>query len=198
MAELWEIILTIIGGGIVGYIIRWLDEKRRRTHEQEAEYRRELKKHLPDLIEPLFKLLSDLWNGLVDLTNPDYVEYNDDIILVKGHKLTTPIKEVKEALVNLNDFVRNNENKLDLLLPHPLQSWQYIRLEGSVNEIIKDARKGKFTFDGISKPVYAIMNLQDDLQKILGFKIKIRLKSEYAFEWRLSRFEKLKRKLKRW
>ena len=197
MAELWEIILPIIGAGIVGYIIRWIEEKRRRTHEQEAEYRKELKKHLPNLIEPLFKLLGDLWYSLIDLTNPDYVEYDDDIILVKGRKLTTPIRKVKATLVNLSNFVRKNENKLDLLLPHPLQSWQYTDLKGSVNKIIEDARKGKFTFEDISKPVYAIMNIQDDLQNILGFKIKIRLRSEHAFERRLSRFEKLKRKLKR-
>lgn len=200
MAELWEVVLPIIvavvAGG-VGYISRWIEEKWRRTHEKEVEYRKELKTHIPDLIEPLFKLLGDLWYGLIELTNPDYVEYDDDIILVKGAKLTTPIREVKEALVNLSDFIRKNENKLDLLLPHPLQSWQYRSLEGFANQIIEDARKGKFTFEDISKPVYAIMNIQEDLQNILGFKIKIRLKSEHAFEKRLTRFGRLKQKVKK-
>jgi len=196
MAELWEIVLSIVGAGIVGYIIRLIEERRRQTHEREVEYRKELKRHLSDLFEPLFELLGDLWNSLIELTNPDYVEYNNDIVLAKGHKLIARIKEAEETLANLIDFVTKNENKLNLLLPQPLQSWQYWRLESSVNEIIKNARKGKFTFDDISKPVYAIMNIQDDLQKILGFKIKMRLKSEYAFETHLSRFGKLKRKLK--
>lgn len=198
--EFWEIVLPIIVAVlacILGYIIRRFEEKRRRTHEKEVEYRKELKKHLPDLFEPLFKLLGDLWCSVIELTNPDYVEYNNDIILVKGHKLRTPIREAKEASANLNDFVTKNENKLDLLLPNPLQSWQYRRLEASVNGIIKDAGKGKFTFDDISKPVYAIMAIQEDLQNILGFTIRMRLKSAYAFEERLSRFEKLKRKIKR-
>ena len=196
MVELWEIVLPIIGAGVVGYVIRWIDEKRRRTHEKEVEYRRELKKHLPNLIEPLFKLLSDLWNSLIELTNPDRVAYVGNDLIVIGRKLTMPIKEVKETLVNLKDFIERNENKLDLLLPHPLQSWQYARLDAFVNNIIENARKGKMSLDDISEIINTVMNIQDDLQKIVGFKTKIRLKSERAFEKPLSRFEKLRRKLR--
>ena len=130
MAELWEIVLSIIGAGIVGYVIRLFEEKRRRTHEKEVEYRKELRKHLPNLIEPLYQLLANLWYSLIELTNPDYVEYDNGIILVKGHKLIKPIKKAQEALANLSDFVTKNESKLNLLLPHPLQSWQYMNLEG--------------------------------------------------------------------
>ena len=190
LAELWEIALSIIGAGIIGYVIRWFEEKRRRTYEKEVEYRKELKKHIPDLIEPLFKLLGDLLYSLVELTNPEYVEYSGNVLIVKGRK---PIRKVKEALTNLKDFVEENESQLDLLLPHPLQSWQYIVLHAFVNNIIEDARKGKILFDAISVSVATTMNIQEDLQKIVGFETKIRLKSERA----LSRFERLKRKLRR-
>ena len=40
------------------------------------------------------------------------------------------------------------------------------------------------------------MNIQEDLQNVLGFKIEMRLKSEHVFERQLSRFEKLIRKVK--
>jgi len=197
LAEIWEIIVSIIGAGIVGYIIRWFEEKRRRTHEKEVEYRKELKKHLADIFEPLFKLLGDLWNGLIDLTNPDFVDYEgDDAVLAKGQKLEEPIKEVRKALANLTDFITENETKLDLLLPLPLQSLQYRLLEEHVTKVIEDARKGSFTFSDISKPVYGIMAIQDDLQNILGFTIRMHLKSEFAFKERLSRFEKFKLKVK--
>lgn len=199
LAELWDIVLSLIGAGcvVLGYVIHWLDEKRRRTHEKEVEYQRELKKHLPNLIEPLFKLLGDLWISLIDLTNPDYVEYNEDVLIVKGRKLEMPIREVAEASVNLKNFVRENENKFDLLLPHPLQSWQYGRLRDFIISIIGDAGKGKMSFYDISEAVTTIMNIQEDLQKIVGFETKTHLKSEYAFRKRLTRFERLKRKLKR-
>lgn len=191
--------MPIIGAGIVGYLVRWLEEKRRRMHEKEAEYQRELKKHIPDLIEPLFKFLSDLWLSLIELTNPDRVEYSEDVLIAKGIELEVPIREVKEALVNLMGFVGKNENKLDLLLPHPLQSWQYTRLHSFVNKIIEDATKGKISLDEISEGVNTIMNIQDDLQRIVGFETKMHLKSEWAFERLkvLSRFERLKRKLRR-
>ena len=198
MAEVWEIVLPIIGAGIVGYAIRWLEERRRRTHEKEAEYRKELKKRLPDLIEPLFKLLGDLWVGLIDLTNPDYVEYKENVLIVKGRKLDKPIKEVTEVLVNLKNFVRSNETKLDFMLPHPLQSWQYGRLRSRIIGILKDARKGKILLGDVGEAVSTIMDIQSDLQKIVGFETKVRLKSEHAFETLkpLSRFERLKRKLR--
>lgn len=199
LVELWDIVLSLIGAGcvVLGYVIHWLDEKRRRTHEKEVEYQRELKKHLPNLIEPLFKLLGDLWISLIDLTNPDYVEYNEDVLIVKGRKLKMPIREVAEASVNLRNFVRKNENKLDLLLPHPLQSWQYEHLCDFINSIIGDAGKGKMSLYDISEAVTTIMNIQEDLQKIVGFETKTHLKSEYAFGKHLTRFERLKRKLKR-
>ena len=199
MTELWDIALSLIGAGcvILGYVIHWLDEKRRRTHEKEVEYQRELKKHIPDLIEPLFKLLGDLWYSSIELTNPDRVEYSGDVLIVKGRKLMTPIREVREALDNLNDFVRDNENKLDLLLPHPLQSWQYANLRNFVNGILKDARKGKLSLGDVAKAVDTTIDIQDDLQKIVGFETKIRLKSERAFKKPLTRFERFKRKLRR-
>lgn len=197
MTGLWEIVLSIVGAGIVGYVIRWFEEKRRRMHEKEAEYRRELKKYMPDLIEPLFKLLGNLWLSLVEFTNPDRVEYRNNILIVKGHKLTAPVREVNEALTNLNDFVIKNENKLDLLLPHPLRSWQYTTLHDFVNNIITDVRKGRFSLDDVAEVVTTTMNVQDDLQKVVGFETKVRLKSERAFKTlKPSRFERLKRKLK--
>ena len=197
LAEIWEILLPIVGAGIVGYVIRWFEEKRRRTHEREVEYRKELKKHYADVFEPFFKLLGDLWDGLIDLVNPDFVDYEgDDAVLAKGQKLKEPIKEVRKALTNLTDFITENETKFDLLLPLPLQSFQYSLLEEHVIKVIKDAERGRFTFSDISKPVYAIMGIQEDLQNILGFKIKMHLKSEFAFKERLSRFEKFKLKVK--
>ena len=197
MAEFWEVVLSVIGAGVVGYTIRWLEERRRRTHEKEVEYRRELKKHIPDLIEPLFKLLDDLLYGLIELTNPERVEYSENALIVKGRKLTMPIREVEETLINLKNFLGKNENKLDLLLPHPLRSWQYVNLHDFIISIIEDARKGRMSFDNVTKALITIMNVQDDLQKILGFETKMRLKSERAFRKSLSRFERLKRKLRR-
>ena len=182
MAEVWEILLSIFGAGVVGYAIHWFEEKWRRTREKEMEYRKELRQYLPDLFEPLFKLLGDLWYSLIDLANPEYGEYSEDVFMVKGRKLTMPIREAKEALANLMGFVNKNEDKLDLLLPHPLQSWQYGRLRAFVNRIIEGARIGKISIDDLSEALHVIMNIRDDLQKILGFEMKIRLKSERIFE----------------
>lgn len=196
MAELWEIFLSIFGAFVVGYALGWFGEKWRRTSEKEMEYRKELKEHLPDLIEPLFKLLGNLWTSLVDFSNPDYVDFNENVLVVKGRKLTTPIREAEETLTNLENFLRKNESKLDLLLPHPLRSWQYGNLHGFVINIIEDARKGRMSFDDVIKALITIMNIQDDFQKILGFETKMRLKSEGAFMKPLSRFERLKRKLR--
>ncbi len=200
LVEIWEIIvpiIPIIGAGIVGYFFRWFEEKRRRTHEKEVEYRKELKKHLTDIFEPLLKLLGDLWIGLIDLTNPDFVDYKgDDAILAKGQKLEKPIREVRKALTNLTDFITENETKLDLLLPLPLQSLQYSLLEEHVTKVIEDARNGRLTFSDISKPVNGIIAIQNDLRNILGFEIRMHLESEFAFEERLSRFEKIKMKMK--
>lgn len=195
----WDTVISVAGtliGTLIGLLIGIWVESKREKHETSMEYRNELKKHYADIFEPFFKILSDLWNGLVDLTNPDFVDYEGDDVLAKGQKLEEPIKEVIKALTNLTDFVTENETKFDFLLPLPLQSFQYRLLETHVTKVINDAKQGRFTFSDISEPVYAIMAIQEDLRNILGFKIEMHLKSEVAFKERLSRFKKFKLKLK--
>lgn len=193
MAEFWDIVLSLIGAGCVtlGYVIHWIEEKRRRTHEQEAEYRRELKKYLPDLIEPLFKLIGNLWLNLNVLVDWE----SDPIGLVSGQKLTKSLGEIRQSMQSLRKFVNEKATKLDILLPHPLQSWQYTHVEMHIAGIFHDIKRGKVNIDDITDAVVALIDIQSDLQRLLGFETKMRLESEYTLTEPLSRFEKLKQKI---
>jgi len=192
LAELWEIVLSIIGAGIVGYAIRWLEEKRRRTHEKETEYRKELKKHIPDLIEPLFNLLIDLWQSLASLIE----RKAGDERVVGGSEVNKRLQEVAQSYHNLHTFVMENRKRLDFLMPHALQSWQYARIESYVQGILGNVIDGKGNSKHIIDVINTIMKLQKDLQKVVGFEMKIDLESAYPFRKRPSRFERFKRKLK--
>lgn len=193
LAELWEILLSIFGAGIIGYAIRWLEEKRRRTHEKETEYRKELKKHLPDLIEPLFRLLSDLWSSLLGL-----IDWRaDGEKLVGGNELNKSLQDVAQSYQNLHTFVKENGKRLDFLMPHALQSWQYARIESYVQGIIGDVIHREGNPKDIHDMIKTIMNVQKDLQKVVGFEMKIDLESEYPLGKRPSRFERFKQKLRR-
>lgn len=191
MAELWEIIFTIIGAGIVGYVIRWFEEKRRRTHEKEMEYRKELRQNLPDLIEPLFTILGDLWRKVILL-----VDWKKEGFNISGisWRQQSSIGDIDEALRKLKNFVEKNETKMELILPS-LLFWKLFELLDFLRDHIVESKQP--SFDDLMDGVGAINSIQSDIQQLLGFKMKGRFKSEYIFRKRPSRFERLKRKLRR-
>lgn len=182
-------IITAIAAGIVGYAIRWIEEKRRQTHEKETEYQKELKQHLPDIIQPLFKLLDNLWTSLIGLT--DWDENSQKMVVAKGHNLKISVEEVTQVLTNLKNFAEKNETQLDLLLPHPLRSWQYTRLRHEIANIVEKTIKGENTTDSVSSAISTIIDIQNDLRAIVGFGTGIHLRSEYAFGGRPSHLQNL-------
>lgn len=206
MAEVWEIILPIIGAGVVGYIIRLLEEKRRRTHEKEMEYRKELRKHLPDLIEPLFALLVDLHNSLFMLRE-HIIDWKN---VMERKKFTyktirvSDLEEVERALNRLETFIEEQKAKIDLLFPHPLRSYNITPVLLNIGYVMKEARQERVGAKSLAEYIQGFVSelacIQSDLQRTIGFETRVQLKGEYGWEKFLrpeSRLERLKRKLRK-
>jgi len=148
----------------LGIILSEKLEDVRRTRKKEPEYRRQLMKHLPNLIKPLLKLLGELWVNLIGLIDWETGSSN----IVKGHELENNLGEVVEAINNLRKFVEENETQIDLILPHSLQSWQYSRIQSFVRRFIEDIEYGEAKADDIHGILGAIMDIQHNLQKIVA------------------------------
>jgi hypothetical protein len=89
----WDVRGTALGL-IFGYWTSSHLETKRQKHEKEMEYRKELTKHMEDIIKPLFHLIEELWGNLAVLGRSISIKSsNIEDLLVKTRKAEQNLKQ---------------------------------------------------------------------------------------------------------
>ena len=168
------VIATIIGT-ILGVIVTVWVTKSNRQFEQEQTYRQELISHIDDLFKPLFQMIGDLWAtiGIVD-----------SWLLTGGKEigeLGSEIQNARQAFSELKDFTSEKYDEMSLYLPSPFP-WIFAPLDELLVKIFQELEYGHYPKDDITKAVNAMMSMQTDLKKLLGYSTTVKLDTKYPFE----------------
>jgi len=180
-----ESVILVVGtlaGTLVGIFVTYLFNRRveleRRKHEREIEYRDEIKKHMDDLVKPLFNLLQNLWGSLAVLQ----VSMRQKEPLVKGKTINDLLTETRNANQALRSFIKSKYDEMSFLLPGPFP-WIFAPLDELVQyRIIESISQGKEPTDDITVAINSLMKIQKDLRRIVGFEIDVKMESVYPFK----------------
>ena len=176
----FETAISVVGtliGTLSGLLIGIWIESKREKHETSAEYRRELLKHMDDVIKPLYHLVQEQWGSLAVLETS--VRFKSSII--KGKTIDNLASEVQEALLDLKAFCLANNTKMDLLFPHPLSSWVFVPISEKIEGILAQISSGKEPFNEITEVINALMKYQKDLKRLVGYETEQKLENIYPF-----------------
>lgn len=176
-----ESAISVIGtlaGVLVGFLMNLYAESRKRKHEREIEYRKEIKKHLDDLIKPLFNLLQNLWGSLAVLQ----VSLSHKESIVKGKTVNDLLAETQNAYQALNVFTKSRYEEMSLLLPSPFP-WVFAPLDELIYyKIIEPIAQGKEPIDDITVAINSLMKIQKNLRRLIGFEIDVEMEKVYPFK----------------
>lgn len=180
----WDSVISVLGtligtlGGLLGgYWVSSRIETRKEKHETEMEYRRELLRHMDDIIKPLYHLIQELWGTLAVLG--EAVRLKSSII--KGAKMEDLLNESLEAYKRLREFRRANAFQIDLLFPHALSSWVFAPIGEKIDEILTEVSQGKEPSDEFTQVSNALMKYQKNLKKLIGYETKVEMEDIYPF-----------------
>ena len=178
--SVWNSVISVLGtlGGLLGgYWISSQMESRKRKHESEVEYRKEIKKHMDDIIKPLFTHLENLWGSLAILQ----VSIDQKSSVAKGKILKDLVLETQTANKALKDFVNSKYDEMSLLLPSPFP-WVFAPLDELVEwKIIKPILQGGKPSDDMTIAVNTAMKIQKNLRRLVGFETDVEIESIYPF-----------------
>lgn len=161
-----------------GYWISSQLESRKRKHESEIEYRKEIKKHMDDIIKPLFIHLQNLWGSLAILETS--MRHKSSV--VRGKTFNDLLLETRTANQTLQKFVHSQYYEMSLLLPSPFP-WVFAPFDELVEwKIIEPISQGKRPTDDITLAVNTAMKIQEELRRLVGFETSIDVKSIYPFK----------------
>jgi hypothetical protein len=180
MGEL-ESIISVLGtlsGLLIGYWISSQSETRKQKHEKEMEYRREIMKHMDDIIKPLFFYLEDLWGSLATLQ----ISLRQKSSIIKGKTLDDLISETKAAYQKLKQFTSSKYYEMSLLFPHSLSPWIFAPISELIEpKIFEQISKGKIPDDEITLAINTLMKIQKNLKRLVGFEIDVEMERVYPF-----------------
>lgn len=175
-----ESAISVIGtlvGVLAGFLMNYYRELRGRKHEKEMEYRKEIRKHMNDLIKPLFVCIQNLWGSIGVLM--ESLKRNKSI--AHGKSLNNLLREVQTANQTLQKFVHSKYEDMSLLLPTPLP-WIFVPLDELINyRVIEPISQGKKPIDDMTVAVNSLMTIQKDLRSIVGFEVDVEVESVYPF-----------------
>lgn len=179
--SVWNSVISVLGtlGGLLGgYWISSRIESRRRKHESEVEYRKEIKRHMNDIIKPLYIHLQNLWGSLGIL----HESIRHESSLVRGKTLEDLLLEARTANQTLREFVHSKYDEMSLLLPSPFP-WVFAPLDELVEwKVIEPLSQGKEPTDDITLAVNTAMKIQKNLRRLVGFEIDVKMESVYPFK----------------
>ena len=102
MIELGAAAISVAGtlsGLLVGYWISLKTEERKRKHEVETGYRKEILKHIDDIIKPLYHSIMELWGSIGALE----LVMKSETLRNKAAQLTYEIDTVEEKTKELRN-----------------------------------------------------------------------------------------------
>jgi hypothetical protein len=175
-----ETAISVIGtlsGTLLGLIVGMWIESKREKHETSIEYRRELTKHLEDVVKPLNFHTQQMWGSLAVLQRS--VELKSSII--KGKTINDLILETQEAMQNLKSFILEKSAEIDLLFPHSLSSWVFAPIDEKIEILLTQVLDGKQPYTEITQVINALMKYQKNLKKLLGYETDVKLEDVYPF-----------------
>jgi len=176
-----ESVISVLGtlvGVLAGFLMSHYFESKRRKHEKEVEYRREIRKDMDDLIKPLFVFIQNLWGSLGLLQ----ISLGKEKSVVHGKGLDDLLHEVQTANQIFQEFVRSKYDEMSLILPSPFP-WIFAPLDELVRyKIIEPILQGNKPVDDMTVAINSLMKIQKDLRRIVGFEIDVKLESVYPFE----------------
>ncbi len=159
-------------GVLIGFLLSFYSESKRREHQQEKEYRSELKKHVDDLIKPLFVSIQNLWGSIAAL----------DLFLKKGvevESLTSMARKVQSDNRALYDFVGSKYDEISFLFPSPFP-WIFTPIYEFINNrIVEPISKGEKPIKDITIAVNKLMAIQENLRRLLGFEVEVKMEKVY-------------------
>lgn len=154
----WNSVISVLGtlgGLLVGFWISLQVESRKQKHENEMEYRKEIMKHMDDIIKPLFIHLQNLWGNLGVLL--ESLRYKSSI--VRGKNLNDLLLETGSAHQALQKFVKSKYDEMSFLLPSPFP-WVFAPLDELVKwKIIEPISQGKEPIDDMTTAINTLMKI---------------------------------------
>lgn len=167
-----------LGGVLVGYWTNSRIEARRRKHEIEMEYRKELVKHMDDVVKPLFHFIQKLWGSLAVVEESIRMKSS----IVKGKTLKDLLKETQNAKHNLREFYLAIKTEIDLLMPHSLSTWVFAPIEERIDKILIQISEGKEPHrQETTVVINALMRYQKSMKKLIGLETESKLEDIYPF-----------------
>lgn len=177
----WEILVSVLGtlgGVLVGYWTNSRIEAKRRKHEIEMEYRREIMKHMDDIVKPLFHYIEELWGSLAIL----WESVRTKSSIVKNKTLEDLLLEAQTAYQDFQKFHLSKSTEIDLLMPHSLSTWVFAPIEERIAKILDQISNGKQPLpQEITVVINALMKYQKNLKKFIGFETEKKLEGIYPF-----------------
>lgn len=165
-------------GGLLVFLSNYLIENRKKKKDELIEYRKELKKYMDDIIYPLYVIFDELFINLIG--SVDVIA--DPPKIVEGTQLISSRKEIREAQIKIDKFLKEKAIKLDLIFPENLQSWKLIRLSVGINSIVEEIDKGENPVDKVNNLIAECIDFQKNIKILLGFKFDERLLITYLDE----------------
>lgn len=187
LADFWDISLVVVSASI-GFLSNYFIENRKKKKDELKEYRKELKKYMDDIIFPLYVIFNELFINLIGSVDV----MSDPPKIVEGTQLTSSRKEIREAQIELDTFLKEKELKLNLIFPENLQSWKLIRLSAGINSIVNEIDKGENPVDKINNLIAECIDFQKNIKILLGFTFDERLLTTYLDE-PINKYEKIKK-----
>ena len=172
----WDIAISVLGtlggttlGLVLGYWTSSHLETKRQKHEMEMEYRKELAKHMDDIIKPLFHFIEELWGSLENLGESVRMKSS----IVKRKTLKDLLLETQNAEQKLQKFYNLNYSQMNLLFPFPISPWVFTPIEERLDKILVQISEGKRPADReFTLVIDALMKYQENLRRLLGYEME--------------------------
>src|SRR5271157_1428977 len=177
----WDAVISVLGtlggtalGLVLGYLTTSQLETRRQKNEREMEYKKELTRHMDDIIKPLFHYIEELWGSLSFLA---------EAFSTKSPNVKFCLIKTQKAEENLKQFYVSNYAQLDLLLPQSISPWVFAPIEEHLDDILVRISRGMEPKQGeFALVINALMEYQKNLKRLLGYETMEKLKEIYPFK----------------
>jgi len=176
----WDTVISVAGtltGTLIGLAMGIWIESKKEKHETSMEYRRELIKHMDDVIKPLNFYVKEQWESLAVLDASILSKSS----IIEGKTMNDLILETQKALQDLKGFILQKGTEIDLLFPHSLSSWVCAPISEKIGAILAQVSNGKEPLKELTQGINALMKYQKNLKKLIGYETEQKLEDIYPF-----------------
>jgi len=165
--------ITALIGTIVGAFVTIYVTRSNREFAERQAYRDEILSNKDNLIKPLFHILGELWVSIA-MVQVEY-DFGDKPVIP-----STKINDLEEEYEKYKKFKNDNYDEMSFLLPSPFP-WIFAPLDENLDYVLSELNSGIYPDNKLSETVKALMSMQEDLKKLIGYQIDIKLDTKYPF-----------------